>query len=164
MRSLKTLHGLCSTVYFPENTSCKNISKETKHTEVEIWHKNRCTYLCLICLQKYTPPQPKKKPRKKQSHTGWDMTGNIVFCYLVNLHKWGGTLNGTLNGTPGSGVFKHGISGLILSGSGYSFFEFRDLNFYKFWTSGFHVLKSGNSGSGPLLPSSNAYHKMSFPF
>ena len=58
----------------------------------------------------------------------------------------------TFIGTPGSAVFKLGISGLTHLGSGNSFFEFRDLKLFKLGTSGFPVFKPGISGSGPLLP------------
>ena len=90
---------------------------------------------------------------------------------LPDLNERGKKGGRTLIGTPGLGVFKLGISGLILSGSGNSFFSdlgISGLTLFKFGTSGFRVFKPGISGSGPLLspslievqPGLNLGHKL----
>ena len=49
-----------------------------------------------------------------------------ISCF-VNIGMLSMRGDRTFIGTPGSGVFKLGISGLTLSGSGNSFLEFRDV-------------------------------------
>ena len=101
----------------------------------------------------------------------YENLSDLVFCvflffWLKDIPDWpGGWGVGTFirtPGMPGSGVFKLWISGLILLGSGNSFFyisECQDLNFK---TLGFYVCKRGILGIESLTHMFPAGHTWEF--